>query len=330
MTRNAGVSMIQTACRVRERWRYIPLPDSLKEIVNQRGGSSSNVETYDFGELESSLRSTWPGWSLSGVGISTQYGKWLQEALAEGSWLKTSPIMSQYRAKGRSRVDVEAPALVPPLEEQLLEPSQYNLLWAKKWKNPDEHIGMKEGRVMLSSLKRTARVASLFGMRKLTLSDNLPMVLCFEKGRSSKPGPNRLCRAAGAIQAGVGLRWRLRHVETKRNTADEPSRWFQKNSSSRTSTTSYKVQLHGILFPQECGEPELSEVDYDDSGRFQAPGPSRAPSSSSASPPSASCPQKISFSRNACQKNEKGFCWEIFSGEGNLTNMFRKLGYTCV
>ena len=118
--------------------------------------------------------------------------------------------------------------------------------------------------------------------------------------------------------------------QLKRNTADEPSRWFEKNSSSRTSTTSYKVQLHGILFPQECGEPELSEVDYDDSGRFQAPGPSRAPSSSSASPPSASCPQKISFSRNACQKNEKGFFWEIFSGEGSLTNMFQKLGYLCL
>ena len=52
--------------------------------------------------------------------------------------------------------------------------------------SPLEHIEMKETRVALSSLKRTARVHSM--------SNNLPAVLCFEKGRSSRPELNRLCR----------------------------------------------------------------------------------------------------------------------------------------
>ncbi|CAE7904113.1 GDCSH [Symbiodinium microadriaticum] len=199
MSRSASTSLIRAACCFREKWRYVSLPDSLKELVEKVGVSREDV--YDFGRLESTMRSTWSGATLSGVGLGTQYSQWLQEALQEGSWLKTSPLMSQYRAKRSMRVDVDCPALVPPLDPELLSEGTFKLLWAKRWKNPEEHIGMKEGRVALSSLKRSARVLSLCGKRKLTICDNLPVVIFFEKGRSSRPGPNRLCRISAAIQA---------------------------------------------------------------------------------------------------------------------------------
>ena len=77
------------------------------------------------------------------------------------------------------------------------------------------------------------------------------MVLCFEKGRSSRPGLNRLCRVAGAFQAGLGIRWRLRRVETKRNAADSPSRRFEKSQNGSVLRRGFTSQLH----------PEGGEVD---------------------------------------------------------------------
>ena len=103
--------------------------------------------------------------------------------LWRGSWLKTSPTMSPYRARREKRPDVDIPALVPPLEASLEVADSYKLLWAQRWRYPSEHIGLKEASVALSSLKRSARVNSLCGKRKLTISDNLPVVVAFVKGR---------------------------------------------------------------------------------------------------------------------------------------------------
>ena len=285
MTKVADVPEIQRACSFREKWRYIPLPDSLKEIIKNR---NRGTEVYEFGQLESGILEHCRGGFRSGAGLQTQYAQWLQEALDEGSWLKTSAVMSQFRAKKTNRVDVECPALVEPLQSSPVDPEHYHLLWARRWKNPDEHIGMKEARVALSSLKRTARVASLAGKRKLTLSDNLPAVLMFEKGRSSCPAPNRLCRSAAATQVGLGIRWRIRHVETKRNAADKPSRWFEHASpisiaSATTPSKPLHLRLHDFLFDntdssreqpsksdaRECGPAGGSSRTYQDASREQ-------------------------------------------------------------
>ena len=95
--------------------------------------------------------------------------------------------------------------------------------------DPLHHINYKEGLVALSSLKRTARVDSLAHSTKLTLRDNLCVVLAFEKGRSNSPSINRLCRIAASLQVGLDIHWRLRHIESPRNVADAPSRWFEKS-----------------------------------------------------------------------------------------------------
>ena len=334
MSRSASTSLIRAACCFREKWRYVSLPDSLKELVEKVGVSREDV--YDFGRLESTMRSTWSGATLSGVGLGTQYSQWLQEALQEGSWLKTSPLMSQYRAKRSMRVDVDCPALVPPLDPELLSEGTFKLLWAKRWKNPEEHIGMKEGRVALSSLKRSARVLSLCGKRKLTICDNLPVVIFFEKGRSSRPGPNRLCRISAAIQAGLGIRWRLRHVETKRNLADTPSRLFEAKhrieqscgdgniSEFVSSSLPVSVRLHEVLFlpetrreqggpdnPEECGPPRAM-------GDRDASASSRETSDKNKARVHVRLPPGL---------HRKGCFWEIFSGSGKLSKTFESYGW---
>ena len=156
------------------------------------------------------------------------YGQWIQQALEEGDWLRTSAISSQKKTRKAKRPEVDLPALVEPVEHGILDPTKYKLLWAKRWRDPLQHINYKEGLVALSSLKRTGRVSSLCHSTKLTLSDNLVVVLAFEKGRSNSPSINKLCRAAAAYQCGLDICWRLRHTESPRNVSDGPSRIFEK------------------------------------------------------------------------------------------------------
>ncbi len=122
------------------------------------------------------------------------------------------------------------PELVQPLDPFFGEKKNFKLLWARRWKRVDEHINVKEARVALSSLKRCCRIQEVQGHRKLTLSDNLSAVCAFSKGRSSKGSLNRVCQVATALQFSCGIIWTLRHLETKRNPSDEPSRWFERKS----------------------------------------------------------------------------------------------------
>jgi hypothetical protein len=68
--------------------------------------------------------------------------------------------------------------------------------------------------------------------RKLTVSDNMATVSALSKGRSSSFKMNKLCKVAAAFQLGCGMLWHLRHVETKRNVADEPSRNFDRGPAT--------------------------------------------------------------------------------------------------
>ena len=147
MTARMDAVKLREVCRFRERWRYIAVPESLKKIIQTHGNARDSEIVYEFGELETALMSVNPSKSRDGFGLGTNYAAWLQEALREGSWLKSSAIMSQFKAKRAMRDDdVECPALVPPLDPALVDENSFSLLWAKRWKSSAEHIGMKEAR----------------------------------------------------------------------------------------------------------------------------------------------------------------------------------------
>ena len=196
---------ISHALRFREKWRFVPYPDEIKEALTK----SDRQQLLELLERKAGvpliacdLTSGPLAFSQVGLGIDTQYGQWLQQSLAEGNWKKTSAIASQLRAKRKSRADVDLPVLVEPISMSLLKPERYKLLWAKRWRDPSQHINIKE-------------------------ADNLTVVLAFEKGRSGSPALNRLCRHATALQVGSSFLWRLRHIESHRNISDAPSRWFE-------------------------------------------------------------------------------------------------------
>lgn len=243
MSRVCTTKQILEATKYKEKWRFVAMPAALKQAVESY---INEDETISGNDIEPLLLS-------AGVGVGTEYGKWLQECLLEGSWLRTSPLMTQFRAKRSSRIDVEVPALVPPLSSKMVQPDKFKLLWARKWRWPNEHINLKEGRVLLSSLKRASRIAELFEGKKLSLSDNLSALLAFDKGRSSSHGLNSLCRRAAALLGATGIRWKLRHVETDRNVADSPSRWFEKHKKG-DKLRSRPLQT------RSWGEPILNSV----------------------------------------------------------------------
>ena len=233
MTMTAVPYQIERAIRYKERWRFIPLPSEVKDVLDsgdrlqlERLLTRSGGTAHERADLWTQAES---GFAVSGLGLDTPYGRWLQAVLDDGDWLKTSAIKSQWRAKGKHRADIDFPALVEPVSAYLLNPDKYKLLWAKRWRDPTSHINYKEALVALSSLKRTTRVDSLGSAIKLTLCDNLSVVLAFEKGRSHSPALNRLCRISASLQLAANVFWKLRHIESPRNVADTPSRWFEKN-----------------------------------------------------------------------------------------------------
>eukprot|EP00435_Cladocopium_sp_Y103_P021954 s1233_g5.t1 len=76
--RSVPAPLVREAASVKERWRFIPLPEEVKSAVEFFGASCD--EGADKSLVEEHLHS----FVRSGVGIDTEYGQWLQEALAEG------------------------------------------------------------------------------------------------------------------------------------------------------------------------------------------------------------------------------------------------------
>eukprot|EP00435_Cladocopium_sp_Y103_P074644 s13_g50.t1 len=331
MTRSFSSLKIHEVTKVREKWRFIPLPEDFRSAVEFFNSGGTDVSDDADEHIKAFVR--------AGVGLDTEYGKWVQQALQEGSWLKTSPIVSQLKAQPKRRDDVEVPALVKPLPSDMVAVGSFKLLWMRKWRNSLEHINLKEGRVLLSSLKRAARVSSQCGCKKLTVSDNLPAVLAFEKGRSGSVALNRLCKTAASIQTALQIRWRIRHIETKRHLADSPSRgWWNRqcpspcldnvNGDPCPSSASSQVQkpkrvqlyLSDLLPPPGLDWNPVSK----------ACGPDRAVrrdvSGCSNDHGHATCAGR----RGKKKVQQVKIFWELFSGEGNLSSAFRKFSWRVI
>lgn len=227
MTCKPGRARIRAAVQVHEKWRFVPMPDSLRgaaELMDARAFEAK------LGEVLGSVEEPVANFSgtVRAAGLSTSYARKVVESLKEGSWLGTSAIRSQIRAKRGQRVDVDVPALVEPLDDFFTERGNFKLLWSRRWRRVEEHINVKECRVAVSALRRMCRVRELMGHRKLTISDNMATVSALSKGRSGAFKMNSLCQAAAALQLGCGVTWTLRHIETKRNVADDPSRNWER------------------------------------------------------------------------------------------------------
>lgn len=335
-SRDVPASLIHDAVSVKERWRFIPVPDDFKSAVEFFNSHPDS----DGQDLQDHIQS----FVRSGVGLDTEYGQWLQRALEEGSWLKTSAIRSQIRASKRPRDDIEIPELVKPISGDILVDGSFRLLWMRNWRNKDEAINIKEGRVCLSSLKRSGRILSHAGCRKLTLCDNLSTVLALEKGRSNSIAMNRICKTSCSLQIALQIRWFVRHVETKRNQADRPSRGLKMrrpftldpvssppepiqpfNPSQPSRCKSCHPQQHvrqPLLLCDVVPPPGLGKW-HSTVSRTQVPLRGDEQCVRSAVDDFGHSTRSRSTSKGERQQLR---VWEIFCGEGNLTKYFVKSG----
>ena len=294
------------AIRVHEKWRFIPMPCELRDLAD-------NEDHVGFQKLLGNLLS--PGAEDSrgtthfdnspdvfrAAGLSTQYAIKVVESLREGSLLKTSAIRSQIRARPQNRVDIEVPSLVEPLHDFFADESHFRLLWAKRWKRVDEHITLKEMRVALSSLRRSSHVVELFGKRKLTLCDNLGVVCAFSKGRATTNAMNALCKQASAIQFATGILWTVRHLETGRNPADRPSRFYERRKRGEAVKPCEGINFFG--------------------------GGSISGASCSSDPRRKRNPN---VDQSTYPRGRGRFFLELFSGRGRLTEAFKNIGAATV
>ena len=248
-------AMIEKAMRTHERWRFIPMPVELKDMA-----SAGDTDGFN-NVLQSLVGGPFRSHHVKGsefqmpAGLSTSYAATVVEAMQEGSYLATSAVKSQVRARAKDRVDIDIPALVEPLDPYFANVANYRLLWSRRWRHVNEHISLKEGRVCLSSLRRSARVVAQHGLRKLTISDNLPIVSAFGKGRSSNHKVNRLCQQVAALLFSSGIQWSIRHIETKRNPSDEPSRRFERPNRRVHHETFGVAEPLGRGFTNEASAP---------------------------------------------------------------------------
>ena len=246
-------SEISESIRWRESWRFRAVPENLHKAV---ATSNPDVVASALNELASGEAAGENGMPLKpshqfSAGLTTQFAQWLIEAGDPTSWLRTSSLKSHLRARKGKRVEVDVPSLVPPLDQRLCERNRYSLLWRKRWRIGDDHINVKEARVVLSSLKRSARVRKLHHKVKLRLTDNLVALNAFDRGRSGSFKLNRCCQSACAYVAATGIRWRLRHIETLRNPADHDSRFHEK----KTIRKDKHIQVQSKINPIESKQP---------------------------------------------------------------------------
>ena len=96
-----------------------------------------------------------------------------------------------------------------------------------RWKHPQEHINIKGARIAVAGLRRFCWVAANHNSRAFSLCDNLVSCCAFDMGRARSWALNLQCRRMCAYRVGCCVRWRVRHVPTDDNVAEEGSRRFE-------------------------------------------------------------------------------------------------------
>ena len=117
------------------------------------------------------------------------------------------------------------PSAIPPVSQVFVKHASWQIAVEKRWRWPEEHIGMKEGRVVVSGIRRAAR-AGLCDCHALFLCDNMSCVLAHEKGRGKQWSLNSLCQRSLAYTQSLNIRPQFRYIESERNVADEGSRRY--------------------------------------------------------------------------------------------------------
>lgn len=220
MSTTSTVDRVKREMRYDERWRFV-VGDEQTHALACNGGpinpGDCNEECFSKGCS-----------AEAGVGGNTLYGKLLK------SQLQDTQVQRQIERKKRrifgQKNQIEQTVIechsIPPISNHWEDVTQWDLVASGAWRHPEEHINIKEAKVMLMSLRRLCRTTKNLGTRCLSITDSMVTILALSKGRSGSNGLNRVCKRAAAYQVAGSIQWGLRHITTDVNPADAPSRQF--------------------------------------------------------------------------------------------------------
>lgn len=287
MVTEAEHSEVKQELKFRERWRFIE-SDEPDEVDHKpldtwtEGEDMADLQSYHYRGAK----------SCSGLWMATQYGQELEKKLGRSKGAGRFEMRKRPRG---TRTLLHGPS-IPDVSDKWSKDDRWTLLVAKPWDDPSEHINSKEARVALMGLRRLCRSVKNMGATALSLSDNLVTVLAFEKGRSSASTMGGLCKKAAAYQIACRIQWRLRHIRSEKNVADQPSRWFGPSSVEKR----FRKQPTGISY----GHVPVSHFE-------------------------AEIPMVETFSKPPKADEGLGLFVEMLSGCGQLTSQMRLAGVGC-
>ena len=225
LTKKATDDEIREAWKWHERWRYrrVPRLDApplwTSSTTSDLAGMSVDAPADSLVHPRLANDEVTGGIVKAGLGSSTAFGQWL----ADRGGPQRAPFQRTLRHERLEEVELEN--AIPPLEAAWANPKDFTMLVAGRWRWEQEHINLKEARVALMFVRRACRSRRGLGHRHLVLSDNLCTIGAFEKGRSSSWTLNNLCKRLCAYKLAGRLQLRFRYIESKRNVADEGSRY---------------------------------------------------------------------------------------------------------
>lgn len=294
MVTSSSSAEIRPELQHRERWRFVESDEPPPVEVP----SSTMSDELPLEQEHRYLGTT----GEAGVGRGTSFGEWMRRQLNH----QVQPSTAKKSTTKRQKTLIAGPG-IPPVSHIWDKPSRWELVVAKPWRDPDEHINIKEAKVCLMSLRRATRTCKNLGKLVFTLTDNLVSAITLEKGRSSSGKLNGVCRRACAYQVACQVQWRLRHIPTERNVSDEPSRWFQPTGQK---------QLGKINRDPVCGQYGHVPV-----SQWEASSPAVTSDGFSKS---------TSSRTRVLDEHEKQGCFlEVFSGTGRLTKTMNSRGIPC-
>eukprot|EP00438_Fugacium_kawagutii_P016242 Skav225368 [mRNA] locus=scaffold476:95907:101244:- [translate_table: standard] len=215
MARRETVDRIRREMSHDERWRFLERTDAV-----QLPSSSDGLLVEPPDMQDSTFGGSVP---QAGFGTGTSFGRILADKLADEDNLPQKKVRLFGRPVEHEPRQIEV-FNIPPISDCWSDSTRWDLICSKSWDHTDEHINVKEGRVVLMAIRRLCRTSSNLGTRCLILSDSMVSILAFSKGRSSSNGINKLCRRAAAYLVCGSIDIHLRHIPTDRNPADAPSR----------------------------------------------------------------------------------------------------------
>ena len=149
---------VRQELKFRERWRFIE-SDEPDEVVHKpldawgEEEDKTDLQMYHYRGTK----------SHAGLGINTRYGQELGKKLRLASAAVRTGVRKQSRG---TRTLLHGPS-IPDVSDKWSKEDRWNLIVAKPWDDPSEHINSKEARVALMGLRRLCRSVKNMGTTAL-------------------------------------------------------------------------------------------------------------------------------------------------------------------